>query len=67
MAQKLRNQMRMVEPLKSVPTTAVQDELLSVDPLFKKDLFKSIFFAAFITVFEISLYFVYYLRVFERR
>ncbi|MFH0773475.1 MAG: hypothetical protein V1922_04145 [bacterium] len=65
--QKLRNQMKISESSQAMQTGVIQNEFLSVDPLFKKDLMKSIFFAVFITVFEIALYFIYYLRVFERR
>jgi len=65
--QKLRNQMRTVGSVEKIKIENVQSEFLSGDPLFKRDMMKSIFFAVFITVFEIALYFVYYLRVFERR
>jgi len=65
--QKLRNQIRIQEVSQAVQTVAIQNDFLSADPAFKKDMIKSLFFAALITVFEIGLYFIYYLRVFERR
>jgi len=64
--QKLRNKMKLEKSPSEVLET-VQAEVLSGNPYFKKDLLKSVFFAVFITVFEIALYFIYYLRVFERR
>lgn len=67
MAQKLRNQMKTVQPSRAVTTGVVQNEFLVVDPMFKKDLLRSVLFALGITAFEIALYFIYYLRVFERR
>jgi hypothetical protein len=67
MAQKLRNQTRIVGSSQTHATAVMQNEFLTVDPMFKKDLLKSIFFAVLITAFEIALYFIYYLRVFERR
>lgn len=65
--QKLRNQTRIIATSQAVQNGTSQSEVFSQDPYFKKDLMKSIFFAVFISVFEIGLYFVYYLRVFERR
>ena len=65
--QKLRSQVKINESSVSVQTATLQNEFLSGDPMFKKDLLKSILFAVGITGFEIALYFVYYLRVFERR
>ena len=59
--------MRTVESSQIAQTGVLQSEFLSVDPLFKVDMIKSILFAVFITAFEIALYFIYYLRVFERR
>lgn len=67
MAQKLRNQTKIIGSSQTHATAVVQNEFLVVDPMFKKDLMKSILFAVFITAFEIGLYFIYYLRVFERR
>ena len=65
--QKLRNQMRTVESSQTTQVGAIDNAFLSGDPLFKTDMMRSIFFAMFISAFEIALYFVYYLRVFERR
>jgi len=65
--QKLRNQMRTDHTFQPVQTAVMQNDFLSVDPMFKKDMIKSVFFAIFITAFEIALYFIYYLHVFERR
>ena len=65
--QKLRNQMRSERSFQTVQTGVLQNEFLFEDTAFKKDMIKSIFFAVFITVFEIALYFIYYLRVSERR
>jgi len=59
--------MRRDESIHSAKSVALDSGFLSVNPEFKKDIVKSIFFAVFITVFEIALYFIYYLRVFERR
>ncbi|MCX6730831.1 MAG: hypothetical protein NTZ55_03210 [Candidatus Roizmanbacteria bacterium] len=67
MAQKLRNKTKMMGSSQTLATAVVQNEFLVVDPMFKKDLLKSIVFAVLITAFEIGLYFIYYLRVFERR
>jgi len=65
--QKLRNEIRTNTSVQRGETVVLQTDLLSINPYFKKDLIKSIFFAVFISVFEIALYFIYYLRVFERR
>ena len=65
--QKLRNQVKLNYSSAAVQTTTLPSDFLSVDPMFKKDLLKSIIFAFCITGFEIALYFIYYLRVFERR
>ena len=65
--QKLRNKTRITDYSPAVQTVTVQNDLLTADPFFKKDLLKSVLFAIGITGFEIALYFVYYLRVFERR
>lgn len=67
LAQKLRNQTKISGSTRTPITGVMQNEFLAVDPMFKKDLMKSIFFAVIITAFEIALYFIYYLRVFERR
>jgi len=65
--QKLRNQIKVSDSSTGAQTAVLSNDFLTVDPLFKKDLLKSILFAVCITGFEIALYFVYYLRVFERR
>jgi len=65
--QKLRNQRRAEQSFQTVQTGVLQNEFLFEDTVFKKDMLKSIFFAISITTFEIALYFIYYLRVFERR
>jgi len=65
--QKLRNQIKINDSPTGVQAINLQNDFFAVDPLFKKDLLKSILFAVCITGFEIALYFVYYLRVFERR
>lgn len=65
--QKLRNQERTIAHQQAVQTLAPDDVFFSGDPAFKKDLIKSILFALAITGFEIALYFIYYLRLFERR
>ncbi len=68
MAQKLRIQEHQAhESAPSVQTATLHEDFLFVDPVFKKDMVKSICFALFITLFEIALYFIYYLRVWERR
>jgi len=65
--QKLRNQMRNNTQTVAVQTHVVDDTFFAGDPMFKKDLLKSVGFAIVITGFEIALYFIYYLRLFERR
>jgi len=45
----------------------LQNDFMATDAVFKKDMVKSVLFALSITAFEIALYFIYYLRVFERR
>lgn len=67
LAQKLRNQSKNGGASQTPKPVAVQNDFLTADPMFKKDLIKSILFAVFITAFEIALYFIYYLRIFERR
>jgi len=65
--QKLRNQTRIMKSVQTASIGVLENDFLSADPVFKKDMLKSIFFAVLITGFEIALYFIYYLRVFERR
>ena len=65
--QKLRNQTKVNDSVQAAQSPGAETKFLVVDPVFKKDLIKSIFFAVLITGFEIGLYFIYYLRVFERR
>jgi hypothetical protein len=64
---KLQNQLRTMKPSLVTQPKIGEDDFLKGDPSFKKDMMKSIFFAVLISVFEIALYFIYYLRVFERR
>jgi len=65
--QKLRNQARNLDQSAVVQALVKDEVFFSSDPVFKKDMIKSIFFAVLITAFEIGLYFIYYLRVWERR
>jgi hypothetical protein len=65
--QKLRNQMRNTVQTAAIKIHETDDSFFAGDPMFKKDLLKSILFAVGITAFEIALYFIYYQRLFERR
>ena len=65
--QKLRNEERNLDRSQAVQTFVRDEAFFSANPQFKKDMVKSILFAILITAFEIGLYFIYYLRVWERR
>jgi hypothetical protein len=65
--QKLRNEERNLDRSQAVQTLIRDETFFSANPQFKKDMVKSILFAMLITAFEIGLYFIYYLRVWERR
>lgn len=65
--QKLRNSTRNTDQLSATQVLQKDESFFSIDPQFRHDLLKSIFFAVGITVFEIAIYIIYYLRVFERR
>lgn len=63
--QKLRSEQRLHAHVSEQKNVIAQPIIMN--PHFKTDLVKSIALAAFITLFEIALYFVYYQRVWERR
>jgi len=59
--------MRTGDSSQAVQTVVLPNEFVYEGSVFKKDMVKSVLFALCITAFEIALYFVYYLHVFERR
>ena len=65
--QKLQKKMRTTHQPLGAHTAVTESNWFQEDPHFKKDLAKSLFFAVSISLFEVVLYFIFYLKIFERR